>query len=207
MNPLLWPFTYFASSDSEDRTIEIEEEVQGMDYSRIIENLKQESLFDLYRLSIAINHQLENPQRVAEIKKRLKPGQIIRYFDPIQNRLLEAEVIKLNRTQILVRNSHDQQLWNIPVYWVNLDEGNTDISVSPRMGLDKSQLSVGDIVGFPDRQNNDVHGEVVRLNQKTATIRTNANMEWRVGYHWLYLVIDGEQGFPLLIKNQIVEEK
>ena len=131
MNPELRPFTYFASSDSEARTIDIAEEVQEMDYSKIIENLKQESLFDLYRLSIAINHQLENPQRVAEIKMRLKPGQIIRYFEPTQNRLLEAEVIKLNRTQILVRNSHDQQLWNIPVFWVNLDEVNTDIRVSP----------------------------------------------------------------------------
>ena len=178
-----------------------------MDYSKIMENLKQASLFDLYRLSIAINHQLENPQRVAEIKKRLKPGQIIRYFDPTENRLIEAKVITLKRTQLLVKNSHDQQQWTVPVYWVNLDEVNTDISVSPRMGLDKSQLSVGDIVGFQDKQNDDLHGEVIRLNQKTATIRTNANTEWRVGYEWLYLVIDGEQGFPLLIKDQIVDEK
>jgi hypothetical protein len=178
-----------------------------MDYSKIMENLKQASLFDLYRLSIAINHQLENPQRVAEIKKRLKIGQIIRYFDPAENRLIEAKVIALKRTQLLVKNSHDQQQWTIPVYWVNLDEVNTDISVSPRMGLDKSQLRVGDIVGFQDKQNNDLHGEVIRLNQKTATIRTNANTEWRVGYEWLYLVIDGEQGFPLLIKDQIVDEK
>ncbi len=178
-----------------------------MDYSKIIEALKQASLFDLYRLSVAINHQLENPQRVAEIRKRLKPGQLIRYFDPTENRLIEANVIELKRTQLLVENTYDRQRWTIPVYWVNLDEVNTDINVSPKTRLDKSQLSVGDIVGFPDKQNNDVHGEVIRLNQKSATIRTNVNTEWRVGYQWLYLVIEGEPGFSLQIKGEIVEVK
>jgi len=175
-----------------------------MDYSKIIDDLKQASLFDLYRLSVAINHLLENPQRVAEIKKRLKPSQLIRYFDPTANRLIAANVIELKRTQLLVENTHDHQRWTVPVYWVNLDEVNTDINTSSKMGLDKSQIRVGDIVGFPDKQNNDVHGEVIRLNQKTATIKTNANTEWRVGYQWLYLVIDGEPGFPLLIKGQVV---
>ncbi len=178
-----------------------------MDFSKILEVLKQVTLFDLYRVSIAINHQLEDPQRLAEIKKRLKPGQIIRYFDFAENRLIEAMVIELKRTQLLVENTHDRRQWTIPAYWVNLDEVNTDINVSSKMGLDKSQLRVGDIVGFQDRQNNDVHGEVVRLNQKTATIKTTANMEWRVGYNWLYRVIDGDPAFPHTIKGQIVDGK
>jgi len=178
-----------------------------MDYSRIIEDLNQASLFDLYRLRIAIDHLLENPQRVAEIKKHLKPDQIIHYFDPTANRLIEATVIELKRTQILVRNSHDQQLWNIPFYWINLDEVNTDINVSSQMKLSKSQLKVGDIVGFQDKQNNDMHGEIIRLNQKTASIKTSLNTEWRVGYNWLHLIIDGEQSVPIRIKGQIVDAK
>ena len=39
-----------------------------MDYSKIIEELKKASLFDLYRLRVALNHQLETPRRVEEIK-------------------------------------------------------------------------------------------------------------------------------------------
>ncbi len=178
-----------------------------MDYSRIIESLKQASLFDLYRLNVAINHQLENPQRVDEIKRRLNLGQIIRYFDSVENRLIEAKVIRLKRTQLLVENIHDKKQWLIPVYWVNLDKENTDITVSAKKGLDKSQLKVGEIVGFLDKQNNAVHGEIVRLNQKTATISTNVNTEWRVGYGWLYLIIDGEPGSPYLIEGQIVDER
>ena len=132
--------------------LEVLAEIQenSMDYSKIIEELKKASLFDLYRLSVAIN-----------------------------------------------------QLF----YYVNLDEVNTDIIGPSKMGLDKSQLKVGDIVGFQDKQNNDVHGKIIRLNQKTATIKTNTNTEWRVGYEWLYVVIDVDQRNPHLIEGRIIDEK
>ena len=178
-----------------------------MDYSKILENLKQASLFDLYRLSVAINQQLENPQRIDEIKRRLRPSQIIHYFDQIENRLIEAKVIRLKRTQLLVENAHDKKQWLIPLYWVNLNQENTDITTSAKKELDKSQLKVGEIVGFLDKENNAVYGEIVRLNQKTATIRTNVNTEWRVGYKWLYLIVDGELTNPYLIEGQLVDSK
>jgi hypothetical protein len=178
-----------------------------MDYSKIIEELKQASLFDLYRLSVAINQQLENHRRLSEIKESLRPGKNISYFDDTENKLIEAKVIKLMRTRLLVENIDDQQRWEIPLYYVNLDEVNTDIIGSPRTRLDKSQLKVGDMVGFQDKQNNDVHGKIIRLNQKTATIKTNTNTEWRVGYEWLYVVIDVDQRNPHLIEGRIIDEK
>jgi hypothetical protein len=178
-----------------------------MDYSKIIGELKQASLFDLYRLSVAINQQLENPRRLSEIKESLRPGKNISYFDDSENRLIEAKVIKLMRTRLLVENIDDQQRWEIPLYYVNLDEVNTDIIGSPRTRLDKCQLKVGDMTGFQDKQNNDVHGKIIRLNQKTATIKTNTNTEWRVGYEWLYVVIDVDQRNPHLIEGRIIDEK
>ena len=178
-----------------------------MDYSKIIGELKQASLFDLYRLSVAINQQLENHRRLSEIKESLRPGKNISYFDDTENKLIEAKVIKLMRTRLLVENIDDQQRWEIPLYYVNLDEVNTDIIGSPRTRLDKSQLKVGDMVGFQDKQNNDVHGKIIRLNQKTATIKTNTNTEWRVGYEWLYVVIDVDQRNPHLIEGRIIDEK
>jgi hypothetical protein len=56
-----------------------------MDYSIIIGELKQASLFDLYRLSVAINQQLENPRRLSEIKESLRPDKI------------DVHVIRLNQ--------------------------------------------------------------------------------------------------------------
>lgn len=173
-----------------------------MDYSKIIEELNNASSFDLYRLKVAINQQLENPHRLSEIKKCLKPGQKISYFDETENRLIEATILKIMRTRLLVKNIDDQQKWEIPLYHVNLDRVNTDIICQARDGLDKSQLKVGDVVGFQDNQNNDVNGKIIRLNQKTATIITTTNTKWRVAYEFLHLIYDVEQGAPYLIENQ-----
>lgn len=176
-----------------------------MDYSKISKELKKASTFDLYRLSVVINQQLENPQRIEEIRRNLKSGQTIGYFDRTENRLIEAEIIKLKRTRLLVENIHNKERWNIPFYWINMDGVDTDIGESSGIGLEKSQLKVGDKVGFQDKQNNDVYGEIIRLNQKTATIVTSTNAKWRVAYDYLYLVIEGEQMHPSLIEGQILD--
>ncbi len=177
-----------------------------MDYSKILEELNKASSFDLYRLRVAINQQLDNPQRLAEIKKYLKPGQQISYFDDKENRLIEALVLKIMRTRLLVQNIHDQGKWEIPLFYVNLHEVNTDIIDQSQEGLSKNQLKVGDMVGFHDKQNNDVNGKIIRLNQKTATIITNTNTEWRVAYEYLNFIYDIEQGTPCLIENQPIKK-
>ncbi len=135
-----------------------------MDYSKIVEDLKDASLFDLYRLRVAINHLLEDPQRIKAIKRYLKPDQEITYFDQGENRLIEARVVKLKRTRLLVENKHDRKYWNIPFYWVNLANVDTDIEASlNKVGLDKSQVKIGDKVGFLGKQNTEVYGEVIYL--------------------------------------------
>lgn len=164
-----------------------------MDYSTILEELNKASTFDLYRLRVAIVQQLESPQRLAEIKRCLKPGQKISYFDERENRLIEAEVLKIMKTRVLVQHLHDQAKWRIPLYYVNLDGVETDIVNSSKKGLDKTQLKVGDMVGFLDKEQNDLHGEIIRLNQKTATIITSTKGRWRVAYEYLYLIYDIEQ--------------
>jgi len=180
-----------------------------MDYSEIVEELQKASLFDLHRLQVAINRLLENPDRIEEIKRQLRPGQEITYFDATENREIEAIVVKLKRTRVLVEHKRDQQRWNIPLYYVNLERVDTEIKVpSGKVGLDKSQLKVGDRVGFRDKQNNDLYGEVIRLNPKTATIRLEDNTQWRVSYKLLYSVIEGEQmGRPRLIEGEVLEGK
>jgi len=45
-----------------------------MDYSEIMQNLKKETAFDLYRLQVAITQELESPQRTRKIRKHLKIG-------------------------------------------------------------------------------------------------------------------------------------
>ena len=163
-----------------------------MDYTAIIEELRSASLFDLFRLRAAITLQLEDPQRIEQVRARLRPGMPISYFDEVQNRLIEATVRELHRTRLLVENRQDQKLWSIPFGAVNVDGVETDIRAGAAgpQALDRSRLKVGDAVGFHDRQNRDRYGHIVALNQKTATILTSDQQKWRVAYQFLFPVID-----------------
>ena len=111
----------------------------------------------------------------------------------------------MKRTKVLVEHIDDKERWNIPFYYVNVDSVDTDISVFRKRRLDKTQLSVGDRVGFQDRQNNDIYGEIIRLNRKTVTLVTDKKHQWRVGYGALYRVIDGEKQDPNLLEGEIID--
>ena len=177
-----------------------------MDYSLILEELARASLFDLYRLQIAIGHQLDDPGRIQEIKRQLEPGREIAYFDDRANKLVNARVASLKRTRLLVENTHDHQRWSVPFCSVNLAGVDTDIrSPANQNGLDKSQLKIGDQVGFRDRQNNELYGQVIRLNRKTATVLVGDASKWRVAYSLLFPIVDGERaGGRNLIEGDVV---
>jgi hypothetical protein len=166
-----------------------------MDYTTILQELNKASLFDLHRLQSAIYQELLNPNRIDQIKAQLKIGQSISYFDPQSNSLVDAVILKIQITRCLVRNIKDQKSWNIPFYYLNLDNVDTDIQPAKNtIGISKNALKVGTRVGFKDKYNNELFGEVIRLNQKTATIKINEHSAWRVHYNHLFRVIEGEIG-------------
>ena len=166
-----------------------------MDYTAILQELNKASLFDLHRLQSAIYQELLNPIRIDQIKAQLKIGQPISYFDSQSNCLVDAVILKIQRTRCLVRNTKDQKSWNLPFYYLNLDNIDTDIQPAKNtVGIPKSSLKLGDKVGFKDKQSNELFGEVIRLNQKTATIKINEHNKWLVPYKGLIRVIEGEIG-------------
>ncbi len=174
-----------------------------MNFSEIIKSLNSASLFDLYRLNAAIQTQLDDPKRHSEIKRQLKPGMEIRYFDSVQNRLVDAVVIESKRTKVSVKNRDDGEYWRIPFYWINLENITTNVEPEHRKRVDRNSLKVGDQVCFRNRRGDEIFGEVFKLNPKSAGVRTNEG-EWRVAYGLLESVIDGEAGIvegELLIEN------
>ena len=166
-----------------------------MDYSKILEELNRASLFDLHRLQSAIYQELLNPKRIDQIKARLKIGQSIDYFDPQSNDLVDAVILKIQKTRCLVRNLKDNKTWNLPFYYLNLDDVDTDIQPAKNaVGIPKSSLKVGAKVGFKSKYHNDLFGVVIRLNPKTATVKINEDSQWLVPYRGLFYVIEGELG-------------
>lgn len=177
-----------------------------MDYSKILDELNNASLFELYRLNQAICHSLEDPARIKKIKDSLKTGQTIKYFDAEENRLIEAIVIELKRTRLLVKNRHDGKLWDIPYYHINLDHANTAISASTGK-LNRNSLKVGDRVAFKDRKGNELYGRVIKLNPKTAGVLVGTT-RWKVGYGLLSLIIEGEVGDEThLIEGRLLDRE
>ncbi len=162
-----------------------------MDYTAILEVLNKASLFDLHRLQSAIYQELLNPVRVEQIKAQLKVGQAISYFDPQANGLIDAVILKIQKTRCLVRNVKDQKNWNIPFYYINLDDVDTAIQPKPQTtGIPRSALQIGALVGFKDRNHQELFGVVIRLNPKTATVKVSEQHTWLVHYQHLFPVID-----------------
>lgn len=175
-----------------------------MNYSQILDELNKASLFELYRLQQAIRRSLEDPARIRQIKNSLRVGQDIEYFEAEQNRLIEASIVELKRTKVLVKNHHDGELWNIPFYFINLDRADVAIS-NPSGELDRNSLKIGDRVAFKDRKGNELFGEVIKLNPKTAGVLVGTT-RWKVGYGLLSSIIEGEVGSEQnAIEGQLIQ--
>ena len=163
-----------------------------MNYRDVLEALKNASAFDLYRLSCAINREMNRPEHIIAVQRQIRIGQIIRYFDGSKNCEFEARVTKFGRTLLHVERVDDSQKWHIPYYMVNLDE--VDVSVS-QQGKNRiitaNDLSIGQQIGFYDKNNQERSGVIERINQKSVSVRTEAG-RWRVAYCYLFPVIEGD---------------
>jgi len=179
-----------------------------MDYTEILGALNKATLFDLHRLQSAIYQEMSNPERIEAIKIQLKPGQQISYFDSNQNRLIDAIVIQPKKTRCLVQDNKGGTRWNIPFYYINLEGVDTDVRPeSKQTGIPKAALKVGDKVGFKNKNYEDIYGEVIRLNQKTATIQVDMQNQWRVSYGFLFPVLDGEKSEQKGVQELLPELK
>jgi hypothetical protein len=161
-----------------------------MNHSEIIDTIKQASLFDLYRLNIMINHEVENPERIQQVRNTFKEGDIVSYLDTSSNRLEQAKVLQKNPKYVLVENISDHKKWNIRYYSLNLKNIDLDLyNISSKGKLSKNDLRVGEVVGF-NKDGTQIVGIILRLNYKTVTIITKDNHRWRVSYSYLFKIID-----------------
>lgn len=164
-----------------------------MNYSEIIRTLDQATTFDLYRLYAAIGNMLDDPRRLAEIRKRLRPGDLVEVFDPDRNGVRPARILKIQRTRVRVEHVDDGRCFLYPFYMLNLHKVDTGIVDNRRtVGLSRNELSLGDQVGFQTRDGRELYGEVIKLNPKTAKIRV-VEMVWRVDYSLLFKVLEPGQ--------------
>jgi len=174
-----------------------------INYSQVLDQLKDASAFDLHRLRSAIGVMMEEPDRCREVMATLSEGQEIEYFHSTENRMIPARVLKIKRKQVLVENLENNERWNIPCYMINFDRKDTRIVQSKNVvGMSRNELAIGDWVGFRGRNQKEEIGQISKLNPKMAVVQTK-EAKWRVHYGALYPILDvegHEGGDPFLIE-------
>lgn len=162
-----------------------------MNYTDVMNALKTASLFDLFRLSIAISHELENHDRIKAVRLAFTVGDTVSFFDEAANTLRSAVVIEKNIKYVSLMDAKEKHIWKVPYCFLNLENVNTDIHCQRHERLSKNNLKIGDCVGF-NKDGEQIAGVVTRLNYKTVSLVTDDHHRWRVGYGCLYKIIDTE---------------
>ncbi len=165
-----------------------------MDYAALLHSLDKASLFDLWRLNTFIARALDDPHKNETLRTQLYVDQVIRYFDPRQNREISGRVVAVKRSRALIRHDHDQKLWALPFYMINLQGADVALhSSGPHPKVHRDSLKVGDSVGYKSRSQREVYGVVLKLNPKTATVRLTNGEQWNVSYGLLFYVVDAQE--------------
>ncbi len=155
----------------------------------MLEHLENASLFEIYQTSVVLKKILSDPKRMAQIRSKLAPHQVVSYFNARTNQAIAATVMQLSNTKVLLRNHHDGKSWQVPYYMINL--GPITQQAAMRSGkVDSLSLRVGDSVGFTDRQNRSMYGVVQKLNRKTASLILQNGEAWRIAYEQLFHVME-----------------
>jgi hypothetical protein len=172
-----------------------------MDYELIVSALQKASAFNLYRLQSAIGHLLDDPLRLNAIKRQLRPGMEITYFEPQENRLIPAQVLAIRRTRVAIKELPTGKRWTVPLYMINIEGADTDITPK-KNHVDRLSLKIGDQVGFTGKDGCELFGAVIKLNPKRARIQTRHGI-WAVPYSMLFTIIDAEQARDLFVPAEI----
>lgn len=163
-----------------------------MDFTEMITMLKNATLYDLYRIRVAIQNEMENPERIRALRACFAVGDSVSYFNAKTNALSQAVVLQKKPKYILVKDLGDNKNWNVPYYMINLTGKASDIRSRKREKLTKNHLKVGDLVGF-DYDGKQYIGVINKLNYKTVNLTTRENKLYRVSYGMLFKVLEGEQ--------------
>jgi hypothetical protein len=164
-----------------------------MNYSEIMNELEQASLFDIYRLKVAMSALLEQPEKIRALKQQLRVGMQISYFSFKSNALVNGILEEIQRTCVCVRNANDGRKWSVPLYALNLANVNTDINLKQTQEkYDRNQFHVGENISFIGKNEIETYGTITQLNPKTASIITRDGSRWRVSYSHLFKIFDSE---------------
>lgn len=151
-------------------------------YADIQESFNHLSTFDLFRLAAVIDRKLEDADRILDVKRQLKVGQLVQYFIPESNRLAVGKLLKLQRRTALIEDQEHGRQWEVIYPALDL-RPEAVMPYGEGVILESSDrfFQAGDDVVFMDRYSQEQTGKIIALNQKTATVAYKGT-QWRISY-------------------------
>ena len=83
-----------------------------VDFTEVMQLLKNASPYDLYRIKVAIQNEIEKPEHIRAMRKCFAIGDKVSYFDGDKNTLIDAIVLEKNPKNAVLKNLCDQHKWN-----------------------------------------------------------------------------------------------
>lgn len=174
-----------------------------------LQALSRASSLELFHLAAVVERMMSEPSRILAIRTRLRLGQAVRYLDTgrlgPEMHLRSGIVIAMRDTTLTVQEDGTRAHRKLPYAAIEMptadaarttagdDPAAADrdppVRSAPRPG--RADFSVGERVGFEDRHLQTRIGTIVRINQRTATVRCEGDgTGWRVPFGAMRRVID-----------------
>lgn len=167
-----------------------------MNFNDISKLLESKSIFDLWCINCLTSNLMQDDTRNKIIKRQLRVGMEITYFESSENRLIEASILEIRKNKVVIRNKHDNKTWLLNFYMINLDNVTNILDNLRAVGISKANLKVNDHVGWMSQKiNKELFGNVVKLNPKKATIKLSNGELWTVPYNMLFSVMDADPSY------------
>lgn len=174
----------------------------------MIKELENASIFELWRLNCAMWKMIKDPVSLEKVRRQLKLGLRVSYFDDEANQLIDAIIIEVKRNKVKVQEIASGKIWTMPFHMLNLDKVDTAIDHQHKSGhLNRNNLKLGDHVGWINKSGEDFFGVVIKLNPKMAKIQLSSGAVWSVAYCLLFQVVEGSaQAYsdPFLIEGEVI---
>lgn len=162
-----------------------------MNFTQIMGLLKNSSLYDLYRLQVALKNQMEDPEKIHRARNAFAVGDIVSYFDAQANTLSQGLVLEKKSKNLIIKDCRTHKNWTLPYCMINLSGKDSEIKTQGKEKLSKNNLKVGDWVGF-DYEGKNYSGVISKLNFKTVNLTTRDHKNYRVPYGMLFKIMEGE---------------
>lgn len=162
---------------------------------KLIDALNRATSLELFQLNTLIERMLADPRRIIAVRTNLCLGQTVRFLDWRDGQMRLGKVLAMKDSKVTLRDEDTRTEWTLPYVAIE-PPASTEARPEPRPVEDaplrpgRNDFRCGEKVSFEDKYMATRVGQIMRINQRTATIDTGDGHTWRVGFALLRHVLD-----------------